>query len=426
MPAYPDQIRRPPRLHISPTPKERWMNNLNGSGPPTEEDRPNTATYRNNYGPHLPERQRNPAQYWSPHYHRPTADYRSPVGHQRQPMEQAFRERKRLWLSSDLDAMKSKDCQIEALKSALAAQKFIDNNSEKDCKIEELKNHLKAKEKEIVNLQRRNLKLKQQLEAKEQELKNLQHHPSNSYAFQMMRRRLEGAIAERNEEIKSLKSLCAKLEKRMKHIQQAKVNPVCEWHRASISPQDMEYLKNFDIHAPLDDPEDDTPVYLPRALDKSVIDAIGKTPEGVDFDGTGAGNLTTLPELRSSRTRLCTFFALSQCYKKDCHFAHGLRELQPFNVKNYKSDDCMGVVGCLGLDCKYRHGETRTALRDGFYLVYGGNLDAPRLCYMPEGDERENAEEKFHANLGTIINRLERLLPKKLLPAQIIMVYRDY
>jgi len=334
--------------------------------------------------------------------------------------------RPRRWARPDIDLITSKDRQIAALKSALAAQKFIDNHSEKDCKIADLEACLEEKEKEITELKSKTYELNQDIEDKEHELKELR---GSSDSFDFRRRQLEGIIAERDEKIKKLNAIISKQESRMKRLQQIKVNPVCEMHRASFSPEDMEKLKNFDINAPLDDPNDKSFVYPVRPHCKRglVPTVSGRTPGGVIARKVGdSGGRETLEEPRSSRTRLCTFFALAKCYKDDCHFAHGLRELQPFNVKNYKCDDCMGVIGCLGLDCKYRHGEKRTFLKDGFYLVYGGNLDAPRLCFMPEGDERKNAEEKFHSNLENVIHRLERLLPRKLLPAQIIMVYRDY
>jgi len=331
-------------------------------------------------------------------------------------------ERPRQWAPRDIDALKSKDCQISALKTALAAKEYMENNTEKDCEIAELKDCVETKEKEIVKLKKTNKQLMKELEAKDRELEKFR---SSACSFQKIRRRSELVIAERDKKIKELKRKCVKLDLRMKRLQQVKVSSICDWHRQSVSPEDIELLKSFDINAPVSDSDDDYPVYPPRPLHQTAA-GLNTTP-GFGDPGDEDGSLSGAPiEPRSSRTRLCTFFALSKCYKHDCQFAHGLRELQPFNVKNYKCDDCTRVVGCLGLDCKYRHGEIRTTLRDGFYLVYGGNLDAPRLCYMPEGDERKNAEEKFHANLGKIINRLERLLPKKLLPAQIIMVYRDF
>lgn len=160
-------------------------------------------------------------------------------------------------------------------------------------------------------------------------------------------------------------------------------------------PADLEMLSTFDFHSTVYRP--DQPVYKVRKVNG--INATWRI------------------------TRMCLNFVNGRCHiGKNCIYGHCTKELAPHRVHNYKQVPCSRTT-CRRAVCNMRHGEMRRKLLSDFFLVYGGVIDAPRLCFYPTAPV---AEKMFKKYLHEVLDRLDRVLPKRLLPAQVVIPFQAF
>jgi len=228
---------------------------------------------------------------------------------------------------------------------------------------------------------------------KDTEIKELKELQTEAYKEINKAIKLKTSIRDKNKKISELLTLCeesaaekARLESRLaemiKHVQQPpKPKIKCnQW-----DPADVEFLKNFDFASTRYIP--DKPKYQVRKV------------KGV--------------------RRMCIDFVNGNCPRgQSCKFGHSTKELIPFLMNNYKMKPCARAGYCSsGKLCHFRHGEIRRKLLDDFYLVFGGVLDAPRVCFYAS---QLVTEDRFKRFLHEVLDRLERVLPKRLLPVQVV------
>lgn len=137
-------------------------------------------------------------------------------------------------------------------------------------------------------------------------------------------------------------------------------------------------------------------------------------PESPEFDARNINELQDNLEIST----MCTAFKNGHCRMgQRCQFGHSLKELIPLRYDNWKQDPCNLLI-CNDISCPFEHGELRRKLLSDFYLLYGGVLDAPRLCFYPSTPITEETFKKYYHEL---VDRLERVLPKRLLPSEVII-----
>jgi len=121
--------------------------------------------------------------------------------------------------------------------------------------------------------------------------------------------------------------------------------------------------------------------------------------------------------------RMCLNFIHGRCpIGMACKFGHSTMELPPLRIHNYKQFACPRI-SCRGVMCNSRHGEMRRKLFRDFFLVFGGLIDAPRLCFYPSSPI---TEERFKKYLHQVLDILERTLPRRLLPAQVVIPFKAF
>lgn len=157
-------------------------------------------------------------------------------------------------------------------------------------------------------------------------------------------------------------------------------------------PADVEFLKTFDFGATKYYP--DKPVYKVRKMN------------GIRDNW--------------KVSRMCLNFTNGHCnIGLACKYGHSTKELTPLRISNWKMVPCTRT-SCRGISCIFRHGEMRRQLWSDFYLVFGGLIDKPRLAFYPSASI---SEDEFKKYLHLMLDRLERVLPKRLLPAQVVIPY---
>lgn len=268
--------------------------------------------------------------------------------------------------------------ELEDLKRTLAHQNTLLADKDallfrKDAEIEDLKEAVGKANEEID----RAIKLKATIKEKNKMIGELQAYREE--------------LATENALLKS------KMEEMSEQLQQSPEPPpppptsrtIDKWNLWKLD--DLDFLSNFDFDSVEYCP--DKPVYWVR--DSSVLDDHW--------------------EIRT----MCKNFRSGYCCKmgNKCWYGHSVRELQPFRINHYKELPCT-LNFCKESSCNYRHGEQRRRLMSDFWLVYGGVLDAPRLCFYASTPVKE---ESFKEYLLEVVDKLERVLPKRLLPSQVVL-----